>query len=74
MSEPIASDVGTSTLAREVTLRMDRFGWDALERESARLGVCAEELIRFAIVYYLADLDSGRVARNPPDAVYDERA
>jgi hypothetical protein len=42
---------------------MDAFAWETVEEESARLGVSAEELVAFAVLYYLADVDSGRVAR-----------
>ncbi|MHB8235303.1 MAG: hypothetical protein ACYDHT_11685 [Solirubrobacteraceae bacterium] len=48
---------------------MDRFGWEALEQECVRLGVSEEELVRFAIAYYLADVDSGRVARDIPEGL-----
>jgi hypothetical protein len=49
--------------ARSVSLRLDEFAWEAIEHESTRLGVSEEELVAFAIMYYLADLDSGRIAR-----------
>jgi hypothetical protein len=52
--------------ARRVVLRLDRFAGAALEQESANLGVPVEELARFAVLYYLADLDSGRIARPIP--------
>jgi len=52
--------------ARSMSLRLDEFAWGAIEHESARLGVSEEELVAFAIVYYLADLDSGRIARRIP--------
>lgn len=42
------------------------FAREALEREAIRLGVSVEELARFAVSYYLADLDSGRIAREWP--------
>lgn len=42
---------------------LEGFAWEALERESERSGVPVQELIAFAVLYYLADLDSGRVAR-----------
>ena len=45
---------------------MDEFGWQALQAESARLGVPEEEVVRHALLYYLADLDSGRIARRVP--------
>lgn len=49
-----------------LTLRLDEFAWKATEEESTRLGVSARELATFALLYYLADLDSGRVARDIP--------
>lgn len=51
---------------QHLTLRLDEFAWRATEEESARLGVSAPELATFALLYYLADLDSGRVAREIP--------
>lgn len=39
---------------------------DALASESERLGVSIEELATFSVLYYLADLDSGRIARSLP--------
>jgi hypothetical protein len=42
---------------------MDVFAWETVEEESARLGVSVEELVAFSVLYYLADVDSGRVAR-----------
>lgn len=42
---------------------MDGFGWSELELQSRQLGVSESELVRFALMYYLADVDSGRVAR-----------
>jgi hypothetical protein len=49
--------------ARQLTLSLDDFAWSAVAEESSKLGVSAEELARFALLYYLADLDSGRIAR-----------
>lgn len=51
---------------RELTLHLDAFAREALEAEATRLGVSAEELARFAVLYYLADGDSGRISRQPP--------
>jgi hypothetical protein len=46
-----------------VTLRLDGFAWTELKRESARQEMDPSELASFAILYYLADADSGRIAR-----------
>jgi len=48
---------------RSLNLPMDVFAWEAVREESARLGVSVEELVAFSVLYYLADVDSGRVAR-----------
>ena len=42
---------------------MGGFAWEAIEQESARQGCTVEELLAFAMMYYLADADSGRIAR-----------
>jgi hypothetical protein len=51
---------------RSLTVRLDGFAWEALEQESVRLGVSVEDLLAFSVVYYLADIDSGRIARQIP--------
>ena len=51
---------------RSLTLDVGTFAWSALEAESAHQGVSVEELVRFSILYYLADSDSGRIARRLP--------
>lgn len=51
---------------RSLTLQLDQFAWESIRQESARLGVSEEELVRFAVLYYLADVDSGRIARQVP--------
>jgi hypothetical protein len=48
---------------RGVTVRLDGFAREAVEEESARLGVSVDDLVAFAVLYYLADIDSGRIAR-----------
>jgi hypothetical protein len=55
-----------SRATRELKLQLDAFTHEALEQEAARLGLSAEELARFAVLYYLADRDSGRISRRPP--------
>jgi hypothetical protein len=52
-------------LSHSITLRLGDFACEALAEESARLGVSREELASFSVLYYLADLDSGRIARRP---------
>jgi len=56
---------------RRLSVRLDSFVWQALELEGNRLGVSEEELAGFAIAYYLADVDSGRLARAIGDAPKD---
>lgn len=51
---------------RGLTLRLDRFAWEAIEEEAERAGVPVEDLIAFSTLYYLADLDSGRISRQIP--------
>ena len=53
-------------VARPLTVHLEPFAWEALEREAAKLGVHVAELAKHAIVYYLADGDSGRIARRLP--------
>jgi hypothetical protein len=53
-----------------LTVRVEGFALEALEQESARMGVPIPELVSFAVMYYLADVDSGRIARQPPRGPY----
>lgn len=53
-------------IADQVTLELDEFARDALLEESSRLGVSREELAEFSLLYYLADIDSGRISRRVP--------
>lgn len=46
-----------------VVICLDGFAGEALVEEADQLGVTTEELAKFAVLYYLADLDSGRIAR-----------
>jgi hypothetical protein len=57
------SEQGSRRETCELRFDLDRFTHEALEREAAQLGVTAHELARFAVLYYLADHDSGRIAR-----------
>ncbi len=60
MREEQAVDIDAD---RSLSVPMDVFAWEAVEEESARLGVSVEEFVAFSVLYYLADVDSGRVAR-----------
>jgi hypothetical protein len=48
---------------RDATVHLEGFVWEALTEESARTGVSVQELVVYAVMYYLADADSGRIAR-----------
>jgi hypothetical protein len=48
---------------RSVTLRLEDFAWDAIYGEASSAGSTIEELIAFSVLYYLADIDSGRISR-----------
>jgi hypothetical protein len=43
---------------------------ETIDEEAFRLGVGVEELVTFAVLYYLADVDSGRIARQVPTSLY----
>lgn len=49
--------------SERVALELDHFAGQALADEARRLGATIEQLAKFAVLYYLADLDSGRIAR-----------
>jgi hypothetical protein len=49
--------------ALELRLDLDPHDWLELEEEAERQQVSVERLLEHAIVYFLADLDAGRVER-----------
>ncbi|MBA3806773.1 MAG: hypothetical protein H0X28_00045 [Solirubrobacterales bacterium] len=49
---------------RSVTLHLGDFAWEAIDKEVAHAGSSIEEIVAFSVLYYLADLDSGRIARS----------
>jgi hypothetical protein len=53
--------------ALELTLDLDADSWNELEAEAERQGVSLERLLEHAIVYFLSDLDAGRVERRMLD-------
>ncbi len=53
-------------MGRKVTVELGDFTWGRLQREAERQGVPIEELVSHTILYFLADYDSGRIARRIP--------
>jgi hypothetical protein len=51
------------TPALHVRVELDDDLWRELEAEATRQGVSVESLVEHSILYFLADLDSGRVER-----------
>jgi hypothetical protein len=51
---------------RRLTLELDEFAMSALADEARELSVSVEELASFALMYFIADRDSGRTARRVP--------
>jgi hypothetical protein len=49
-----------------LSVQLDRFAWSEIELEAKRQGVSVDELARYALMYYLADLDRGAVSRRVP--------
>jgi hypothetical protein len=58
------AEAGGESGTGEITLRIGGFVRDLIEVEALQLGISAEDLVRFSVLYYLADLDSGRIARD----------
>jgi hypothetical protein len=66
---------GSSELrAHEVRIPLEASTHELIEREATELDVSVEELARFAVLYYLADRDSGRIARRLPVLLSADRA
>jgi hypothetical protein len=53
-------------------LQLDGFAAEAIDEEADRLGISIEELVSFSVLYYLADLDSGRIARQIATSPYPD--
>jgi hypothetical protein len=60
---PRLSQEGARQPVLELTLDLDSDSWNELQREAERQEVSLERLLEHAIVYFLADLDTGRVER-----------
>jgi hypothetical protein len=63
---PLSTELDSSGSSRELRVGLYSFAREALEQKAAQLDVSVEELVRFAVLYYLADDDSGRIARRLP--------
>ncbi len=57
-----------------MTLALEGFARESVEEEAIRLGVPVQELVSFAVLYYLADVDSGRIARQVCRSPYPDSA
>jgi hypothetical protein len=55
--------------AAAVKVSLDSATWAALAEEAERQGLAAEDLALHAVVYFLADLDSGRLAGRLEEAL-----
>jgi hypothetical protein len=55
-----------------VAVRLEGFAAEAIDREAERLGVSFEDLVNFSVLYYLADVDSGRIARQIVTSPYPD--
>jgi predicted DNA-binding ribbon-helix-helix protein len=67
---PMASAAG----APHLTVRLDAATWQALHDEAERQAVSPAELTRHAVLYFLADVDSGRVGERLERALSDHDA
>ncbi len=49
-----------------IPLALERWAYYALAREAAARATSTEDLAAYAVLYFLADADSGRLARRRP--------
>jgi hypothetical protein len=73
MSRPRSGEAQDQHTERSVTLTLEGFAWETLDDEAAREGITTDELITFSVLYYLADIDSGRIARRITRSPYPHR-
>jgi hypothetical protein len=57
---------------RSVPVQLEGFAAEAIDQEAKRLGVSFEDLVNFSVLYYLADVDSGRIARQIVTSPYSD--
>jgi hypothetical protein len=65
--------VAAARSEQQINVELDDATYLDLEEEAARQGVALELLAEHALVYFLADLDSGRVSDRIGDALDEER-
>ena len=63
MTEPGTAENLVAREEHTLRLRLDSFTWELIMSDAASEGITAEELVTFSVMYYLADVDSGRIAR-----------
>ena len=56
----------------DLTVRLDVATWQALHEEAERQEVSAADLTRHAVLYFLADVDSGRVGQRLERSLADD--
>jgi hypothetical protein len=61
----VPEDLRTRSHAR-VELELDGFAAQAIQEQADGFEVTVEDLVGFSVLYYLADVDSGRIARTVP--------
>jgi hypothetical protein len=74
VAKPAAAPSAGARTERSLTVTLDGFAWESITEEAAREGLTVEELVGYAVLYYLADADSGRVARQISRSPYPQRA
>jgi len=73
MSQPRSGEAQGKHTKRCVTLTLEGFAWETLDEEAERERITSDELVTFAVLYYLADVDSGRIARRITRSPYPSR-
>ncbi len=74
VAKPAATPTVGARSERSLALTLHEFAWESIAEEAARDGLTVEELVGYAVLYYLADADSGRVARQVSRSPYPQRA
>lgn len=63
MSTPAAQAHRDGDEPRSLVLRLDPFAWEAVDQLGVPMAGSLENFVAFCVLYYLADADSGRIAR-----------